>query len=568
MAGGHTALAAKDDVNLQPLKWWQNSAVYQIYPKSYYDTKGDGVGDLPGISKHLDYIKSLGVGAIWLTPIYPSPMVDNGYDISDYTNIDPTYGTMADFEGLVAEGKKRNIRIVMDLVFNHSSDQNPWFLESKQSKTNPRADWYIWRDPKPDGSPPTNWRSIFGGPAWTWCQERQQYYLHTFASQQPDLNWENPEVRQALYDAARFWLDKGVGGFRIDAITYIKKPAFVDGVPDGEDGLCGIHGMTANTPGILDYLHEFKENVFAGRDIFTVGEANGVGPKELPMWVGNDGVFDMVFEFSHMDLPLKNGELWCEPTPWKLTELKQALTASQNATKSSGWCPVFFENHDQPRCVNHFFPQNSDTEKAAKTMATVLLTLRGTPFIYEGQELGMTNVSWPSINDYNDISSHGQYDIALNKGFTPEQAMDFVHFFSRDNARTPMQWNKDSNAGFTSGKPWLPVNDNYARINVLLESQKPDSVLSWYRKLAKLRSEHRELREGTYEELMADNEQLFVFARTSGNKKLITVANFSNENASLPADFLVGKRQLIGTMDTGEATVIRPLETRIYEALP
>ena len=268
------------------IKWWQTTAVYQIYPKSFADTTGNGVGDIPGIIRHLDHIRSLGAGAIWLTPVYSSPMVDNGYDISDYTDIDPAYGTMEDFDRLVEEAQKRNIRIVMDLVFNHSSDNNLWFQESKQNRTNPKADWYIWRDAKPDGSAPTNWRSIFGGSAWTWCAERGQYYLHTFAPQQPDLNWENPEVRRALYDAALFWLDKGVGGFRIDAIPYIKKPAFRDGPPDGADGLTSIHAMTANTPGILDFLHEFKNEVFAGRDIFTVGEANGVQPKDLPHWVG------------------------------------------------------------------------------------------------------------------------------------------------------------------------------------------------------------------------------------------------------------------------------------------
>ena len=340
---------------MKNLKWWQKTSVYQIYPKSFMDTTGSGTGDIVGITSKLDYLQKLGIGAIWLTPIYPSPQVDNGYDISDYTAIDPVYSTMADFEKLIAEGNKRNIRVVMDLVYNHSSDKHKWFIESKSSRTNPKADWYIWRDAKPDGTPPTNWRGIFGGSAWQWCKERQQYYLHTFASAQPDLNWENPEVRQALFDAANFWLDKGVGGFRIDAITYIKKPQdFKDGTPDGKDGMVGIHSMTANTPGILDFLHEFKRKVFDGHDIFTVGEANGVAPEELNKWVGSEGVFDMIFEFSHMNLPLKNGEIWCRPTEWKLTELKKVLSDSQEVTKDNGWCPIFFENHDQPRSVNHF----------------------------------------------------------------------------------------------------------------------------------------------------------------------------------------------------------------------
>ena len=549
------------------MRWWQTAPVYQIYPRSFADTTGDGIWDIPGITRHLDHIRRLGAKAIWLTPVYPSPMVDNGYDIADYTAIDPVYGTMADFDRLVAAAKDRDIRIVMDLVFNHSSDRNAWFLESRQSRTNPKADWYIWRDAKPDGSAPTNWRSIFGGSAWTWCEERGQYYLHTFAPQQPDLNWENPAVRQALYDAARFWLDKGVGGFRIDAIPYIKEPAFRDGTPDGADGLVSIHTMTANTPGILDFLHEFKAEVFAGRDIFTVGEANGVHPEDLPQWVGENGVFDMVFEFSHMGLALKDGEIWCHPTPWKLTELKAALTATQEATKENGWCPVFFENHDQPRSVNHFCPPGADREKAAKAMATVLLTLRGTPFIYEGQELGYSNVAWPSIDDYNDISSHGQYKIALEEGFSPEKAMTFVHFFSRDNARTPMQWDNGRNAGFTTGKPWLPVHKDYARQNTAVEERDRGSVLAWYRQLAGLRQRHRALTEGSCEMLLPSDEQVFAFARTRGQDRLLTVVNFSLEEAPLPESLTAGKKLVMGSEGPGERTRLRPLEARIYEAI-
>ena len=425
-------------------KWWQKTVVYQVYPKSFQDTTGSGQGDIPGITRRLAYLKTLGVGAVWLTPVYPSPMIDNGYDIADYTAIDPSYGTMADMEELIAEGRRCGIRIVMDLVFNHSSDQHPWFLDSKSSRDNPHADWYIWRDAKPDGSAPTNWRAIFGGSAWTWCEERQQYYLHTFAKEQPDLNWENPAVRQALYDAANFWLDKGVGGFRIDAIVYIKKPAFIDGEPDGEDGMVGIHEMTHDTPGILDFLHEFKANVFDGHDIFTVGEANGVAPDELKDWVGENGVFSMLFEFSHMNLNFPVSEKWYEAEDWHLSKLKGALTASQRATATNGWYPIFFENHDQPRSINKFFPQDADPLLAAKAMATVLFTLRGTPFVYEGQELGYVNVAWDSIDDYNDISSHGQYELALEEGCTPEQALAAVHRFSRDNARTPMQWSNAS----------------------------------------------------------------------------------------------------------------------------
>ncbi|MCR4817457.1 MAG: alpha,alpha-phosphotrehalase [Fretibacterium sp.] len=567
---------------LEKQKWWQKGIIYQIYPKSFMDTTGSGTGDLPGITSKLDYLRDLGVGAVWLTPVYPSPMVDNGYDIADYTGIDPSYGTMEDFDRLVTEAKKRGIRIVMDLVFNHSSDHHAWFLESKKDRTNPRADWYIWRDAKPNGSAPTNWRSIFGGSAWTWCEERGQYYLHTFAPQQPDLNWENPEVRRALYDAARFWLDKGVYGFRIDAITYIKKPMeFKDGKPDGKDGMAGVHFMTANTPGILDFLREFRREVFKGHDLFSVGEANGVAPDELKDWVGERGVFDMLFEFSHMLLSFQEGEVWCYPreplagkplegwTPsdgWKLTELKRALSASQAATRDNGWYPIFFENHDQPRSVNHFFPKGADTKKAAKAMATVLLTLRGTPFIFQGQELGFANVGWPSIEEYNDISSHGQYEFALKEGFTPEQAMGFVHLFSRDNARTPMQWDATVNAGFTSGKakPWLPVHDDYAVVNAEVEARDPDSVLSWYHKLVQFRREHQELTAGDYEELMPESEEVYAFARTLGHSRLITVVNFSLNEVKLPEEITRGRAILLSSHGEEAGAVLHPLEARVY----
>ena len=545
-------------------KWWRRTVVYQIYPKSFQDTSGNGIGDLRGIINRLDYLASLNVGAIWLTPIYPSPMVDNGYDISDYTSLDPTYGTMNDFDELIEEAHLRGIRVVMDLVYNHSSDRHQWFVESKSSRENPKADWYIWRDAV-DGKPPTNWRSIFGGSAWQWCEERQQYYLHTFAKEQPDLNWENPHVRRALFDATRFWLDKGVGGFRIDAITYIKKPtAFIDGEPDGADGMINVHTMTANTKGILDFLREFKRECFVGRDIFTVGEANGVAAGELVDWVGDNGVFDMLFEFSHLNLN-KDGEVWCRPRRWRLTELKTALSNSQKATATNGWCPVFFENHDQPRGVNHYFEKGVDPIKAAKALATVLMTMRGTPFIYEGQELGMTNVAWQSIKQYDYIQSHAQYEFALKEGLTADQALECVHEFSRDNARTPMQWSKDLNAGFSSAKPWLPVNENYLKVNAAVEDRESGSVLNWYRELSEFRRVHEELLSGTYEELLPKNEKIFAFERATGTKKLITLVNFSTEEAPLPKKFSTLK-VLLGSELNPQPSELKPLEARICRA--
>ena len=541
------------------LKWWQKSIVYQVYPKSFQDTTGTGTGDIKGITSHLDYLKALGIGAIWLSPVYPSPNIDNGYDISDYTGINPAFGSMADFDELISEADKRGIKIVMDLVFNHCSDQHEWFKESRKDKTNAKADWFIWRDK------PTNWRSIFGGSAWTWCEERGQYYLHTFAKEQPDLNWENPDVRKALYDAANFWLTKGVGGFRIDAITYIKKPAvFVDGEPDGQDGTINIHLMTANTPGILDFLREFRREVFDGHDIFTVGEANGVSAEELPDWVGSNGVFDMLFEFSHVDLPLDKSERWCYPVKWTLRDLKHALSSSQYATSKNGWCPAFFENHDQPRSVNHFFPEGADPRKTAKVLGAVLLTLRGTPFIYQGEELGMTNYDWSDINELDDIQTKGQYNFALNEGFTPEEAMKFVRYFTRDNARTPMQWTSGKNAGFTAGRSWLPVNPNYTELNAEREEQESDSVLSWYRRLAELRRTREELTAGSYREIMPESEEVFAFVREYEGRKIFTVANFSLEPVSVP-DELRGKTLMLSSEDEADGTELKPLEARIYE---
>ncbi len=552
---------------MNELKWWQKSIVYQIYPKSFQDTTGTGVGDIPGVTSHLDYLKSLGTGAIWLTPVYPSPMVDNGYDISDYCGIDPSYGTMEDMEELIAEAKKRDIRIVMDLVFNHSSDQHPWFLESKKDRTNPKADWYIWRDAKPDGSAPTNWRAIFGGSAWTWCEERQQYYLHTFAEAQPDLNWENPEVRQALFDAANFWLDKGVGGFRIDAIVYIKKPAFKDGPVDGADGLSGIHEMTANTPGILDFLHEFRRNVFDGHDIFTVGEANGVSPEELPQWVGKDGVFSMLFEFSHLELSYPEGEIWCKRFPWKLSQLKDALSASQAATAKEGWYPIFFENHDQNRAMHRYFPEGTDPKVAAKALATVLFTLRGTPFVYEGEEIGMTNTAFPKIEDYNDISTHGQYEYALKEGLSPEEALKAVQFQSRDNARTPMQWTREANAGFSDGMPWLPVHKDFMNCCVEAESEDGTSVLSYYRRMNRERTEGKAseiLLQGSYEELLHEDEHVYAFKRVLGEHAAYTVVNFTNDTVTYDSSVLEDADILIGNYENAQKGTLRPAEAVVY----
>ena len=549
----------------EPMPWWKTAVAYEIYPMSFNDTDDDGIGDLKGITEKLNYLEEIGVEAAWLTPVYASPMVDNGYDISDYYSINPLFGTMADMDELIAKAAEHNIRIVMDLVFNHTSDQHAWFLESRSGRNNEKSDWYIWEDPAPDGGAPNNWRSIFGGSAWTYCEERGQYYLHTFAEQQPDLNWENQELRKALYDVANFWIDKGVGGFRIDAVTYIKKPADLsDGPVDANDGMSSIHAMTANTEGILDFLREFKENVTDGSDVFTVAEANGVSPGELKYWVGDEGVFDMLFEFDLIKLGCEN-EVWCRPQNWKLTDMKGFLNASEAATAENGWYPVFFENHDQPRSIDHFLPDAADKTAAGKALGTVLMTVRGTPFVYQGEELGCTNVAWADIEMYNDISSHNQYKTALNEGLSPEEALAAVHRFSRDNARTPMQWDSSENAGFTGGTPWLPVNENYTEINAASEEKNPGSVLLWYRELASLRAELPALTEGDFEMLLPDDENIFAFRRTAQEQEAVILVNFTDKEQIYDAGLTDGMNLAADSCGDAVYGTLKPYQALIFK---
>ena len=547
------------------LAWWQKTIAYEVYPKSFLDTAGQGTGTIAGIAQKLDYLQQLGVGAIWITPCYKSPMVDNGYDVQDYYAIDPSFGTMDDMDELIARGREHGVRVVMDLVFNHTSDQCAWFQASKESRDNEYADWYVWRDAKPDGSAPTNWRSIFGGSAWEWCEERGQYYLHTFAKQQPDLNWECADVRKALFDIANYWADKGVGGFRIDAITYIKKPpVFEDGPADGEDGLYPVHNATANQPGILEYLHEFKAAVRDGRDIFMVGEANGVAADELDQWVGTDGVFDMLFEFSHTHVPMGEAEIWCRPVTWELADLKRALVASQRATATNGWYPAFFENHDQPRSTVNFFRCDGPLASKAKVLGAVLLTTRGTPFLYQGEELGFGNAAWKSIDEFDDVQTRAQYDFAKNEGLSDAEALAACVRFSRDNARTPLQWDASEHAGFSTAKPWLPVHDDFATCNVAAQEADPSSPLAWYRKLAALRAARPELVAGDWHELLSGDKNIFAFERTLDGARTVTLANFCDEDVTYDASLVAGLSVLAASQDNATAGVLRPLEAVIF----
>ena len=553
------------------LAWWQKTIVYECYPKSFNDTGASGIGTLRGVIERLDYLASLGVGALWLTPVYDSPQVDNGYDVADYKAIWSQLGTMDDMDALIAEAGKRNIKIVMDLVFNHTSEENAWFVESRSSRDNAKSDWYIWRDgktpgaPERGGTPPNNWESIFGGRAWTWDDARGQWYLHTFGSYQPDLNWENPDVRAALYDIANFWLEKGVGGFRLDAVTYIKKPA---GLPDGKEGdaqgLSSIHEATANTEGILDFLHEFKREVCEGRDIFCVGEANGVPAGELGDWVGSSGVFDMIFEFSVVHVPMDAHERWYVQPDWKLSDVKAAIRASQANTADNGWYPMFWENHDQPRSVSNFFPAGVDETAAAQVLAAVLLTMRGTPFVYQGEELGYENVAWGSIGDYEDVSSRNQYQLALENGRSEAEALACVQRYSRDNARTPMQWSAAANAGFTDGVPWLPVHDDYRVQNAEVEGADAHSVLSWYRELASLRAARPELLAGSWEELLAESEEIYAFQRRLGDARAVTLVNWTNREVAYDPSLVEGLDLGAGSQGGSVAGVLRPLEATVW----
>ena len=541
---------------MSELKWWQKSIVYQIYPKSFQDTTGTGVGDLPGVTSHLDYLKSLGTGAIWLTPVYPSPMVDNGYDISDYCGIDPSYGTMEDMEELIAEAKKRDIRIVMDLVYNHSSDQLPWVLESKKDRTNPKADWYIWRDAKPDGSAPTNWRAIFGGSAWKWCEERQQYYLHTFAEAQPDLNWENPAVRRAVYDMMNWWQDRDVDGFRMDVITLISKRTDSNGklpgeygseledLPVGEEGYSNPNPFCADGPRQDEFLAEMRREVFEGREGFlTVGEAPGVtAQRNEHITDPGNGELDMLFLFEHVDFDCE-GTKW-KPLPLDLPKFKSIMAGYQTAVQNAGWASLFTGNHDQPRVVSRWGDDSAEESRvrSAKALGLMLHMHRGTPYIYQGEELGMTDAHFTRLDQYRDLESLNAYRQRVEeaKVQSSESMMAGLAARSRDNARTPMQWDGSGYAGFTAPdaatEPWISVNPNHAEINAAGEFDDPDSVYSFYKQLVALRHNSPVVAAGDWRLIDAADPHVYAFTRELDAEKLLVVVNMSSRTVDLPRE--------------------------------
>lgn len=502
------------------LPWWKNAVVYQIYPKSFQDSNGDGIGDIRGIISRLDYLADLGIDAVWISPMYCSPQDDNGYDISDYQDIDPMFGTLEDMEELITEAKKRNIRIIMDLVLNHTSDEHRWFLEAKKSRENPYHDYYVWKDGV-EGELPNDMKASFGGPAWEWVPELKQYYFHQFSVKQPDLNWENPEVRREIYDMILWWMDKGVGGFRLDVIDQIAKE------PDKK--------ITNNGPKLHEFLQEMSRETFQKGDLITVGEAWGANTENAKLYSNPDGSeFSMVFQFEHVTLDQQPGKEKWDLAPLPFLKLKQCMAKWQEELYGKGWNSLFMDNHDLPRIVSRWGDDKEYRTESAKMLATVFHGMQGTPYIYQGEELGMTNVKFEDITHYRDIETLNLYRERLDNGYDLDDVMRSIYAKSRDNARTPMQWSAEENAGFTDGTPWIEVNPNYTEINAEAERRDPDSVFSYYRTLTRLRKEYPIFIDGRFELLMEEDEQIFAYTRTSDEGEMLVCANFSGEPAKCP----------------------------------
>ena len=526
-------------MNSTKKKWWQDKIAYQIYPKSFYDTNGDGIGDLPGIIEKLDYLKELGVDIVWLSPCYRSPLADQGYDISDYYDIDPRFGTMEDMDRLIAEAKKRDMYIVMDLVVNHCSDEHEWFKKACKDPDGKYGRFFYLRD-KEDGKLPTNWRSYFGGSGWEDRPGTNKQYLHVFHKKQPDLNWENPELREEVYKNINWWLDKGLGGFRIDAIINIKKALPMhDYEPDREDGLCSINKMLEEASGIGEFLGEMRDRTFKPHDAFSVGEVFNAKDEELPDFIGNNGYFSSMFDFNETIFGgSEKGWYDCkEITP---DDYKRCCFETQAKMGDFGFVSNIIENHDEPRGVSHYIPEGDCCDTSKKMLAALNFMLRGLPFIYQGQELGMENIPFKSIDEVDDISTLDEYKVALDAGLTPEAALKAVARRSRDNARTPMQWTGEENAGFTAGTPWLRVNSNYTAINVEKETIDPNSVLNFYKKLIALRKdpEYKEtVVYGALEPFMEDRHNLMAYYR-KGDKTLLVVGNYQwdEQEITLPSE--------------------------------
>ena len=541
--------------------WWKEAVVYQIYPRSFCDSNGDGIGDLNGITSKLDYLKELGIDVIWLSPVYKSPNDDNGYDISDYEDIMTEFGTMEDFDKMLSAAHERGIKIVMDLVVNHTSDEHPWFVESRSSKDNEKRDYYIWKEGK-NGKEPTNWGSAFSGPAWKYDEHTDMYYLHLFSVKQPDLNWENPKVRNEVYDMMTRWCEKGIDGFRMDVISLISKPV---GYPDAKVvGLYGDMGICANGPKVHDYLKEMNERVLSKFDIMTVGETAGVTLEEAKKYANTDGSeLNMVFQFEHTDLDSGERFKW-DTKPMPLVPLKENLSKWQKGLEDVAWNSLYFCNHDQPRIVSRLGDESDAyRELSAKCIATCLHMMQGTPYIYQGEELGMTNTVFNSVDNFRDLESINAYRELIESGlFTKDDMFPKIAHKSRDNARTPMPWDDSENAGFTTGTPWLALNPNYKKINVADQLRREDSVFHYYQKLIRLRKENEIIVYGKYELLLPEDENIFAYTRTLGDKKLITVCNFSKSEQKFDFTGYENAKVLISNYggDIRDGGILKPYE--------
>ena len=522
-------------------KWWKEAVAYQVYPRSFNDSNNDGIGDLPGVIEKLDYLKDLGIDVIWLSPMYQSPNDDNGYDISDYRAIMDEFGTMEDFDRLLKEVHHKGMKLILDLVVNHTSDEHPWFIESKSSKDNPKREWYIWKDPKEDGSEPNNWESIFNGSAWEYDELTNQYYFHLFSKKQPDLNWDNSEVRNAVFEMMNWWFDKGIDGFRVDAITHIKK-TFEAGdlpLPEGKS-YAPAFDVDMNQPGIQPWLQEMKDKSLSQYDIMTVGEANGVNPDNAKEWVGEEeGKFNMIFQFEHLGL-WSTGD-----SKFDVKSYKTILNRWQKSLEDVGWNALFIENHDQPRRVSTWGDDKQYWYESATSHAVTYFLQQGTPFIYQGQEIGMTNYPFDSIETFNDVAVKNEYNIVKAQGGDVNALLNKYKMENRDNSRTPMQWDQSTNGGFTNGTPWFPVNPNYKTINVEQQNHDPQSILQFYKDLIQLKKSDEIYTYGQFNLVDEDNPNLFAYTRTLNNKKILVVGNLTDQVSKLNVPYLIENEQQV-----------------------
>lgn len=554
-------------------KWWKEAVIYQIYPRSFYDSNGDGIGDIKGIISKLDYLKRLGVDVIWLCPVYKSPNDDNGYDISDYYDIMDEFGRLSDWEELLFEMHKRGLKLIMDLVVNHTSDQHPWFIQSKSSNNNEKRDYYIWRKSK-NGKEPNNWRSYFTPSTWKYDEESGEYYLHLFSEKQPDLNWDNPKVKDEIFQMMKWWLDKGIDGFRMDVINVISKPK---GLPDSEkqskdkDGYILDEELYANQPGVHEILKDMNKNVLSHYDVMTVGETPSVDPETAALYVGEDrNELNMVFQFELMGIDSGVEGKW-DVIPWRLTDFKKIMTKWQLGLNGRGWNSLYLNNHDQPRMVSRFGDDIEYRVESAKMLATMLHTLQGTPYIYQGEEIGMTNVRFSSISDYRDIETLNMYNENISKGSCdPIKLMEAIYYKGRDNARTPMQWSNEKNAGFTTGTPWIKLNPNYTKINVEQAEEDENSILHYYINLINIRKSNLTIIYGDYTPILEEHTEIYSYLRCYGDDRILVILNFSGKESlfELPKDIgYSDKKLLIGNYSVDAKEKSESIKLRPYEAI-